>query len=434
MPKSSWCLLLVMSVVLVARAQVVTPVEIKDPVLRDLQLKYMDDLKAAGADIINLPFEYPFYLSRKLDLDEAKQRWADQRSLRFERYNAKTVIAITGNYFAAYNAEQLNKGERAHKTFFDVVEPLLKATVPHFQNNKSVDGYAIEISHHVRGKAMGVSMERPENFLVYVPQIEATRFVTSKDESVRQAALLEGQFFVNGEPVTIWANGEGPQMATAAVPDAPVQGQPGATPSADTVRDEQGHVLPAPTVASFPKRLKTAGDAEVIQQPARNTSPEALSELLASNQELLTKMVKDVDPQAHFVTYAAPSFVAFRQGIYLELSVNTALPESAAGSRYKLAAVAFDDHVSHLIRPLLGYFNGEQKFDGIGVSTTVHLAGKNQSAAGAQAIEFYFPFAALKCYQKYDCTGQQLIDAATVLINGERVGLDLQIAEGGSAR
>jgi hypothetical protein len=31
------------------------------------------------------------------------------------------------------------------------------------------------------------------------------------------------------------------------------------------------------------------------------------------------------------------------------------------------------------------------------------------------------------------CTGQQLIDAGTVLINGERVGLDLQIAEG-SAR
>jgi hypothetical protein len=29
--------------------------------------------------------------------------------------------------------------------------------------------------------------------------------------------------------------------------------------------------------------------------------------------------------------------------------------------------------------------------------------------------------------------GQQLIDAGTVLINGERVSLDLQIAEGGSA-
>jgi hypothetical protein len=31
----------------------------------------------------------------------------------------------------------------------------------------------------------------------------------------------------------------------------------------------------------------------------------------------------------------------------------------------------------------------------------------------------------------YDCTGLQFIDAGTALINGERVSLDLQIAEGG---
>jgi hypothetical protein len=36
-----------------------------------------------------------------------------------------------------------------------------------------------------------------------------------------------------------------------------------------------------------------------------------------------------------------------------------------------------------------------------------------------------------RCFEKYDCTGQQLLDASSVLINGERVSLDLQIAEGG---
>jgi hypothetical protein len=30
------------------------------------------------------------------------------------------------------------------------------------------------------------------------------------------------------------------------------------------------------------------------------------------------------------------------------------------------------------------------------------------------------PFASLRCYEKYDCTVQQLIDTGTVLINGER--------------
>jgi hypothetical protein len=61
------------------------------------------------------------------------------------------------------------------------------------------------------------------------------------------------------------------------------------------------------------------------------------------------------------------------------------------------------------------------------------LTRKNEPAAGSEAVEFFFPLAVLRCYESYDCTGQQLIDAGTVLINGERVSLDLQMAEG-SAR
>jgi hypothetical protein len=49
-------------------------------------------------------------------------------------------------------------------------------------------------------------------------------------------------------------------------------------------------------------------------------------------------------------------------------------------------------------------------------------------------VEFFFLFAALRCYEKYDCTGQQLVDTGAVLINGERVALDLQVAEGGPGR
>ncbi|MBZ5571700.1 MAG: hypothetical protein LAO09_07465 [Acidobacteriia bacterium] len=97
--------------------------------------------------------------------------------------------------------------------------------------------------------------------------------------------------------------------------------------------------------------------------------------------------------------------------------------------------MAFDEHIAHLVRPSLEYFGGDQKFDGLGFSTTVHLAGKTVAArTSSQAVEFFFPFSALRCYASYDCTGQQLIDAGTVLINGERVAIDLQTAEGGSVR
>jgi hypothetical protein len=282
----------------------------------------------------------------------------------------------------------------------------------------------VEISHHILGKVMGVTVESPENLMVFLPQSGALRLLGSSDENIQQAGLMQGQIFLNAQPVTIWLNGEGPKSMLGANPDTNST-ERRASAAGTQAGEGSGGQAPVSTPAPVTK------PNDVVPTPVRDASPQALAALQASNQELLAKLVKELDPQAHFVSYASPSFVAFRQGTYLEISLNTGLPESAAGSRYKLAAIAFDDHVTHLIRPTLACFKEEPKFDGISFSTTVHLAGKLPGAGKSEAVEFFFPFAALRCYEKYDCTGQQLIDAGTVLINGERVALDLQIAEGG---
>ncbi len=141
-------------------------------------------------------------------------------------------------------------------------------------------------------------------------------------------------------------------------------------------------------------------------------------------------VLRQLDSQAHFVDYAPPAIVAFRKAAYLEFSVNTTLPAAHAGSRYKMAALAFDDHISHLVRPMMAYFKGDLDFDGIAFSTTIH-EGDKTDAAPAEAVEYFFPVEALRCYEAYDCTGQQLIDQGAILINGERVSLDLQMAEAG---
>jgi len=409
------------------RAQVLPPNEIKEPDLRALQERNMDDLKQLGADILKLPTDYPFYLSRKLDLDESKQKWADQRSIQFDHYKDKVVLKITGNYFAAYSIEKMNSDQRARQTFLQIILPILQAAVTRFGKNASVQAYAFEISHHVLGKVGGVAVERPENVVVIVPQAAAVRLAGANDDTARQAALMQGEVFVNAKPATIWLSGEGPQLAQEAPPEDPSTVAHTATSaSAEVVHngEQDTDKLPSPVHVQTLKPPKLP----------RDTSPQALSSLQSALKPILDSMVKELDPQAHFVSYASPSFVAFRNGVYLELSINTTLAEAATASRYRLAALAFDDHVAHLIRPVLGYFKDDSQFDGVGFSSTLHLAAKPGTTAGSEAVEFFFPFAALRCYERYDCTGQQLIDAGTVLINGERVSLDLQIAEGGANR
>jgi hypothetical protein len=418
-----------------AAAQVVSPVEIRDVQLRALQQQYDNDLKSLGVDVLSIPTEYSFYLSRRLDLDEQKQRKADQRSIRFDRYKGRTVLEITGNYYAAYSAEKMSPEQRAKATFDAIILPILKIEIPRFQSNPDVQGYAFEISHHILGKVMDVPVEHAENLVAVLPQEAAIRLIGARDDNVKQAALLNSELYLNAQPVTIWLDGQGPQLAAQTPLENPDPATPLASPSVEVVRnnpatdDVTQQAREKATVAAL--GLPSATPLKPVNPPSmpRDISPQALASLQAANSAMVSALVKELGPQAHFVSYAAPSFVAFRKGTYLELSINTALKEAPRGSRYRLAALAFDDHVAQLIRPVLAYIKDDSQFDGIGFSTNIHLPGKSAAAASAIAVEFFFPFSTLRCYESYDCTGQQLIDAGTVLINGERAALDLQTAE-----
>jgi hypothetical protein len=111
----------------------------------------------------------------------------------------------------------------------------------------------------------------------------------------------------------------------------------------------------------------------------------------------------------------------------LQLPITSELPAGTVGSQYRLAALAFDQHVGHMVRPVLTYFNNGASFDGVDFSTTIKVPGSNT----AESVEYIVNFRAMECFAKYDCTGQQLLNAGVVLINGERAGLDLQKAQEG---
>jgi hypothetical protein len=413
-----WLAAFIMGLTCLAAGQALTPAEIKNPQMRALQEKHFQQLQAVGAEIQGHIFPYPFYFSRVLDLELAQQERADQRSLRFDNYGGMTVVELTGNYFGSYSTELVNKSHRALRTFQDVMLPILEIAVPALKDNPDVEGFAMEISHHVRGKAMGMKMERPENLVLSLSKDAAMRLVTAKNENDRQAALLDGRFYFNGEPFLLYLSDQAAQEAAKQLDTA-------SAPAKDVGTGKSS----ASSIATAAPR--TVPRAATPAAPPRDTSPEALAKIQAADQKMIDLVAKELDPQAHFVSYAPPAMVAFRKNAYLEFSVNTTLPAATPGSRYKRAALAFDDHISHLVRPMMAYFKGDLGFDGIAFSTTIHLGDKPAATQGSEAVEFFFPVEALRCYETYDCTGQQLIDQGSVLINGERVSLDLQMAEAG---
>jgi len=402
-------LLLVLAAIAPGRAQVVSPLEIADPELRALQQRYTGTLQAVATQIETLKFPYPFYFSRVLDVNEAKQRQLDQRSIRFAKFENQTVLQITGNYYASYAAPPMDGNARARKTFLDVMLPLLKAAVPQFPSDQDFQGFALEVSHHIRGTVSGIKAENSENVVVVLPRAAAKKLVNATDVEAQQAALLDGRAYLNGEPMMLWLS-EDP------------------TPADWNKRAKEKRAPPA----EAPPQPVPAAEASVAQalikppaMPVRLITPSTLKTLEASHQEVVARILRDLASQANFVSYAAPAFIGFHEGAYLQLSMTTTLDQKQPVSRYAAAALAFDDHVSHLVRPVLAYFQQDSSFDGVDFSTTV----KGSAVEKSLAVEFFLPFSAMRCYAQYDCSGQQLLNSGIVLINGERAGLDLQASE-----
>jgi hypothetical protein len=398
------------------RAQVVTPVELSDPKAQHLQQVHLRTLMAIGTEIEAHQFPYPFYFSRVLDVDLPKMQLADQRSIRFDFYKGQTVLEITGNYYAAYSADRMDSYARLKETFQQVIMPLLQVEVPRFPDDSEFSAFAIEVSHHVRQKMMGVSSEVPENVTIIIPVAVAQKLVEAKNDDQKQAAILEAKIFLNGQPFSLWLQ-EGAPTEEWKERNPPESAKKPSVNETATVASTPG----APTSPSVSANLMKTSPT-----PMRIFTQESLSNLQRQNDDTVTRMTKDLDKEAHFLPYAPPSFIGFRQGAYLQLSISTRLDAAAATSRYKLAALAFDEHVSHLVRPLLTYFPQDPDFDGVDFSSMIHVA----DGSSPLAVEFFFPFRTMRCFATYDCTGQQLLDSGTVVINGERSALDLQVAEG----
>jgi hypothetical protein len=274
---------------------------------------------------------------------------------------------------------------------------------------------------------MGLSSEFAENMVIVVPRELASRVVQTPGLGDQQNLMLDAEVYHNSEPTVLWLDGERPLMPERPTPPATlasvrpaVAGDPGLRTSGASLPSLSRFPAAQPAPASVPPELSA--------EPLHDSSPDVLKDLQAKYQPAIVLLTQQQGKNAHFLSYAPPAFISFKQGTYLQLALTTTLGTSVEDSQYKLAALAFDRHVAHLVRPVLSYFKDASGFDGIDFSTTVKIAGDNDNAHTI-AVEFLLPLVAMRCFQQYDCTGQQLLNTGIVLINGERAGLELQTAE-----
>ncbi|HJX83325.1 MAG TPA: hypothetical protein VJ723_03160, partial [Candidatus Angelobacter sp.] len=361
-------LLVVFSLVLSGSAQVLAVSRVRDQQSQAFQQKYMVELRQLSSEAASIHFAYPFYFSETLDIDEARQKQLPQGSVRFANLDGQIVLEITGNYYASYSTSVFTANMRARKTFQDVILPLLKIAVARADRTVPLDAYAFEIAHHVRRKVLKVDTEGPENLMLLLPRHAAELLVQAKDAEGQQAALLECSVFLNGEPLTLWLTGD---EAPADVSNHYVgRFKPDSQPAQSLI---PGKFEPGTLVSRnlVPEDELTRRIREHSKVPP-DLSFERMEKLQTTYGSTVQKLTADLQETAHFVPYAPPAFIGFRDGAYLQLNINTDLERSENSSQYRLAALAFDTHISHLLRPVARYFHDNPQFEGIDFSTTVH--------------------------------------------------------------
>lgn len=436
----------------------VSPEEIRNPQLRELETAYLSQMKEVHKAVESEKFPLPFILSRYVGLDPARQAGTDTRGIEFVRFHERIVLKVSGSYNAAYNADRLSQNERASRTFTEVIVPLLNHVARIIPEDVDCDGIGFEISFHVRRAAKGYDYEGKEIIVVVFDTPDAFSFPKVTADSARQEILNRSEIYLNGKPYGLALGAKDPfdpEELTRSAKRGPVAPPPStasaALAGARLARTKPG-LLPKdsrdskPANRNSPTSALSADNSQTVSSERTNDAPadEAKSSAVVAPapapdqafvDQMQSKYREQLDALAaigkakfHFVDYAQPSFVLFQNRVVLQITLrNISQFDPASSSIYKRAAQTFDLFVAPQLKDLLAKIPAGQDFNGLDISVVNALYTPKRESS--EAVEFICPLNLLRRFADAEITSQDVINQSVVLVNGVRIALTLQLVE-----
>ncbi len=425
----------------------VSPSEILNPDLKALEESYFQQLKSLNQSITRTKFPFPLYLSRYVGLDPALQAESDSRGLEFVHFQDRAILKITGNYNAAYNTTRLNRNERAAATFRTVVLPILDQVTAVLPQDLACDGIGFEVSHHTRTRDSSYDYEGKEILVVVFDRDDAWAMSRASTEMERQEIMNRSKVYVSGAEFGLSLTEHDP-INVQTLPRS-VPAKPDATSTArSSILAGQSSLLRSRLSLPGTAASDPAGSAPApADAPAAGTNPlipslkapDPQPAILPPTQEdadrldekyhsQLAAFAKEGAMKFHFVGYAPPTFVVFRDQMALQMTLRNSMQFGPTkGSIYKRAAQSFDLFLAPQLKDLSDRISPDLEFQLFDFSVLNKLSPGPKGTS--EAIEFICPRSALKQFVNAEITNQQLLDQSFILVNGVRIALSLQLVE-----
>ncbi len=411
----------------------VGPAEITDPQLKSLETTYLLQLTSMGQAITKMQFPFAFNLSRYVGVDPKQQTGIDGRGLEFIRFHDRTTLKVSGNYNAAFGSALLTQNQRAGRVFNDVVAPVLRLMPQYFTAQAGFDRVGFEISYHVRTRSSGFDYEGKEILVVVLETADALAYSGALTGHARQDLLNTAEVYVNGKAFGLALNSADAlsQDELAALRQARDPREKNLVPAAYGAPGRPDSTASAGHYDfGLPSGKKEDGSAEGnLSGVMPGASKSAEVELLQGKlQPQLDALGKEGVARYHFVEYAPPSLVLFRNRVHLQMTMRNPSPfDRSTTSIYKRAAQSFDLFLAPLLKPLLEQAPNAGEISGLDI-TVLNQFG-SESKDSPEAIEFILQLQPLRQFAEAEITNQDLINQSVVMVNGVRIALDLQRIE-----
>jgi len=144
-------------------------------------------------------------------------------------------------------------------------------------------------------------------------------------------------------------------------------------------------------------------------------------------QSQLNALLSDGGVRFHLDDNSPPSFEVSGDQMQLHLTLrNERAFDQNGSSIYKRAAQSFDLLLAPELRGLSRGLLGDGEFDALDFSVVNQF---DVSRPGTETIDYICPVKALREFVANQITNQELINRSVVLVNGERISLNLQLVE-----
>jgi hypothetical protein len=401
-----------------ARGQV-SPEEIGNPRLRIAEEKYFPQLHSIQQSIAGSKFPFQFKLARYLKAKPGQREAADSNGIEFVYFQERVVLKISGIYKAAYNPTRLTRNERADRVFEDIVIPMLRLVAKQIPKDADFEGVGFEIIYDTRNAGSAYDYEGKEVLTAVFDRDDAVLLANATVNSDRQQILNHSEAFLNGEDLGL-ALGQHDSLNVEALN-----------------RSLPRHATEVPTTfherAAYDADVSTAKISpalSVTQTIPGSTSAPSFADamrLQSQFQPQLNAIVKEEGTRFHLEEGTAPAFEIGGNQTLLHLTLrNTLSFEKSTTSIYRRAAQSFDLFLAPELRELTRRLPENGEFDALELSVLNHLGSER---IPSETIDYICPLDSMRQFVANRISSQDLINQSVVLVNGVRIGLNLQLVE-----